>query len=127
MKENSSIKMILRNKKKNFSTTSVICKNPLTQLKGLMFSTPLKKDQSILIKFKKERYIPIHMLFVFFPIDAVWLDSNNKILHIERNIKPFTPLIDPKKKAVSVLETPKNITKNLKVGDKLSTEQPLYL
>ena len=117
----------LKNKKRKFSTTSVICSNPLTQIKGLMFSIPLRKDQSIIIKFNRERYIPIHMLFVFFPIDAVWLDSNNKIIHIERNIKPFTPLINPKKKAVAVLETPKNITKNLKVGDKLSTEQPLYL
>ena len=122
MRKNSSIKMILKNKKRKFSTISVICSNPLSQIKGLMFSPPLKQDQSILIKFKKERHIPIHMLFVFFPIDAIWLDPNNKIIHIERNIKPFTPLIDPKKKAIAVLETPKDATKNLKIGDRLSTK-----
>ncbi len=112
--------MILTNIQRKFKTQCKICSTPQTQARGLMFSKKLKTDQSVLLKFSKERNIPIHMFFVFFPIDAVWLNKDYKIVHIERNIKPFNPLINPKKQAIAVLETNKNITKNLKIGDKLT-------
>jgi len=89
-------------------------------MKGLMFAPPLKKNQSVLLKFNKEKNIPIHMFFVFFPIDALWIDSNYKIVYIQRDIKPFTSHIDPKTSAIAVLETAQNQTKNLRIGDKLS-------
>ncbi|MBT6045122.1 DUF192 domain-containing protein [Candidatus Woesearchaeota archaeon] len=112
--------MILRNKKRNFKTKSRICYTPQSQAKGLMFSKKLEQNKSILIKFSKEKNIPIHMFFVFFPIDAVWINKDYKIVHIERNIKPFRPLINPNKPSIAVLETQKNATKNLKIGDKLT-------
>lgn len=85
-------------------------------MKGLMFTKKLKNNQSILLKFKEEKNIPIHMFFVFYPIDAIWINSNNQIVHIARDIKPFT-LVDPKVEAIAILETAKNTTKNLKLGD----------
>ncbi len=112
--------MILSNKKRNFKTESRICSTARSQAKGLMFSKKLKQNKSLLIKFSKEKNIPIHMFFVFFPIDAVWINKNYKIVHIERNIKPFKTLINPNKPAIAVLETTKNATKNLKIGDKLT-------
>ena len=112
--------MILINKKRKFKTNYKLCDTTKTQAKGLMFSKKLKANKSALLKFSKEQNIPIHMFFVFFPIDAVWLNKDYKIVHIERNIKPFNPLINPKKQAIAVLETNKNATKNLKIGDKLT-------
>ncbi len=112
----------LTNEKRKFSTTAVNCCTILTQVKGLMFTPPLRKDHAIIIKFKKEKNIPIHMFFVFYPIDAVWLDKEYKIVHIERNIRPFTPLINPNVKARAILETEKYATANLKVGDKLTAK-----
>jgi len=109
----------LKNKKRNFSTNSKIHSNIFSQAHGLMFTKPLKLNQSILIKFKKEKQEAIHMFFVFYPIDAVWLNQDYKIVHIERNIRPFTSLVDPKKKAIAILETQKEATINLRVGDKL--------
>lgn len=114
--------MILRNKEKKFKTESRICSTPSSQARGLMFSKKLKQDESILIKFSKEKNIPIHMFFVFFPIDAVWITKDHKVVHIERNIKPFRPLINPNKPAIAVLETQKNATKNLRIGDKLTND-----
>tara|TARA_Y100000310_G_C20644970_1_gene796029 strand:- start:103 stop:456 length:354 start_codon:yes stop_codon:yes gene_type:complete len=102
-----------------FSTTSKVLDFPLGAIKGLMFSKKPKPSQSVLLKFPKEKIYPIHMLFVFFPIDAIWINSKHQIVHIERNIKPFTPHINPKTKASYILETTKNATKNLKIGDKL--------
>ncbi len=110
----------LENRKRNFKTTAVICSSLLTQIKGLMFTPPLKNHQSIIIKFKAERNIPIHMMFVFYPIDAVWLDKDLKIVHMARNIKPFFSYINPNKPAIAVLETRSNITRNLKIGDFLT-------
>jgi uncharacterized membrane protein (UPF0127 family) len=109
--------MIIKNKK--FSTNARVHNNFFSQLKGLMFSKKLKPNQSILLKFKKEKIMPIHMFFVFQSIDAVWINSKNIIVHIERNIKPFTPLITPNLPATSILETSNNATKNLKLKDKL--------
>ncbi len=120
MKENSNTKMILTNKERNFKTTTKLHTTLLKQIKGLMFSKPLKNNQSILLKFNQEKNLPIHMIFVFFSIDAVWINKNNKIVKIIRNIKPFTPNINPKTKAISILETKKHATLNLKVGDKLT-------
>lgn len=107
-------------KAEKFSTTSKILNFPLGTIKGLMFSKKLKSSHSVLLKFPKEKIYPIHMLFVFFPIDAVWINSKHQIVHIKRNIKPFTPHINPKTKANYILETNKNATKNLKLKHKLT-------
>ncbi len=109
--------MIIKNNK--FSTNAKVYKNLLT-LKGLMFSKKLKTNTSILLKFKKERIIPIHMLFVFQSIDAVWINSKGSVVYIKRNIKPFTPNIKPAAPAIAILETQKNATKALKIGDRLT-------
>ena len=103
-----------------FSTTSKVLNFPLGAIKGLMFSKKPKPSHSVLLKFQKEKIYPIHMFFVFFPIDAVWINSQQEIVHIKRNIKPFTPHINPKTKATYILETNKNATKNLKLKHKLT-------
>ena len=117
--------MILTNKKRNFKTNAKVYSSFLGHIKGLMFSKQLKQNHSILLKFKKEKNQPIHMFFVFFPIDAVWINKSNKIVHIQRNIKPFNPLVNPQKRATAILETKNNATKQLKIGDKLQTTNTL--
>lgn len=47
----------------------------------------------------------IHMFFMRFAIDAVFIDSNNKIVYIEKNIKPWR-VSKIVKNARSVLELP---------------------
>ena len=90
-------------------------------LRGLMFSKKLKKNESIILDALKESKSGtiVHMFFVFFSIDAVWLDSKLRIVDIKRNIKPFTPFVMPKKKARYVLEMSKNGSKDLKIGEKI--------
>ena len=116
--------MIIKNKK--FSTNARINNTFFSQFKGLMFSKKLKPNQSVLLKFNKEKIIPIHMFFVFQSIDAIWINSKNQIVHIERNIKPFTPLITSKFPATAILETSNNATKKLKIKDTLSFHPHLY-
>ena len=58
----------------------------------------------------------LHTLFVFYPIDIIFLDDKKKVIEIKRNIKPFTLKITPKKPAKYVLEAKSGNTKNIKIG-----------
>ena len=55
------------------SEKEVVCRNFFTQMLGLM--NKLGKTNLIMI-FKKERKVNLHMFFVFYPIDVLILDEN---------------------------------------------------
>ena len=78
---------------------------------GLRFSKRLKKDEGIILKLPREIEIRLSMLFVFFPITALWVDKSNIITHIE-HLKPFT--YSKKKKALYIAEV--NLTNKYKIG-----------
>ncbi len=82
-----------------------------------MFSKP----KTLIFDFGKEKIIPLHMLFVFFPIDVLFLDKNKKVAEIKENFKPFS-FYNPKNKARYIIELPFNTIKNsgTKSGDKIS-------
>ena len=67
--------------------------------RGLMFS----KRKNIMFVFDKEQIISLHMWFVFFPIDVIFLDKNRKVVEIKENFRPFT-FYKSKKKAKYVIE-----------------------
>ena len=47
----------------------------------------------------------IHTFFISFPIDATFLDKNNNIVKVVRNIRPWRLLVWGGWRAVKVLET----------------------
>lgn len=71
-----------------------------------MFFRKLKKGEALVLINNEESIVDtaIHTFFVFFPIDVVWLDKNKKIVDFRKNIRPFTPLVVPKKSAKYVVE-----------------------
>lgn len=79
-----------------------------------MFSSP----KTLVFEFSKEKIAPLHMFFVFFTIDVIFLDKNKKIVEIKENFRPFT-FYNPKNKAKYVLELEKGIIKRTssKIGD----------
>lgn len=87
------------------SSSSVICQECLYgdslafRLKGLLGRESLGDEEGILLKPCNS----IHMFFMKFAIDAIFLDKNNRILHIAHSIRPWrlSALIFG---AVSVLE-----------------------
>lgn len=79
-----------------------ICKSLFSKCLGLMFSKP----KPVLLVNSKESRTGIHMFFVFFPLDIIWLDSNYKIIDFRKNVKPFSGFYYPKKPAKYVLEMP---------------------
>ena len=87
--------------------------------KGLMFSRRLKKGCALVLVNDGESVLEtaIHMLFVFFAIDVVWLDSGLKVVDKRENIRAFTPFIAPREPAKYVLELPKNTARHINKGD----------
>jgi uncharacterized membrane protein (UPF0127 family) len=79
------------------------CLTPAEQAKGLMFSWALH-DKCLIFSFGALTVPTFHMLFVFFPIDMIFLDDNKRIIHLRSNVAPFTPLIRPPRPARYVIE-----------------------
>ena len=59
----------------------------------------------------------IHTFFMLESIDVLLLDQDNRILKINRNIRPNKILIFNNKKRTNILELPNNSSLNLKVND----------
>jgi len=89
------------------------------RFKGLRFSFPLRKGEACLFVLPKESrfFSGVDMLFVFFPLDIVWLDSNKKVVDF-RKMKPFCGVAYPKRKAKYVIEFPAG-EGEFKIGEKL--------
>lgn len=112
---------MLRNitRKTTFSRKTKHCNNIFSKGLGLMFSK--KTNIALVFDFKKEKIISLHMLFVFYSIDVIFLNKDRKVVEIKENFKPFTFYM-PKNKAKYIVELPTGFVKKseTKVGDKLS-------
>ncbi|MFP4403747.1 MAG: DUF192 domain-containing protein [Candidatus Woesearchaeota archaeon] len=108
--------MKIINKTKNYIISNNCIKYNSILLKaiGLMFS----KKKDLLFFFKKEQIIPLHMFFVFFTIDVLFVDKNYKIVEIKKNFKPFS-YYKPKNPAKYIIEISKKKLKNTKINDLL--------
>ena len=69
--------------------------------RGLIGTKSLAPNEGLLI----EKCNAIHMCFMSFPIDAYFLDKNNKVVKTVRNIKPWRLFVWGGWHAEKVLET----------------------
>ncbi len=77
------------------------------------------KKRILVFEFDKEKYHSLHMFFVFFPIDVIFLDKNKRVVEIKKNFKPFT-IYNSKKKAKYIIEIPAGrIQDKVNIGDKV--------
>ena len=81
------------------------------KLLGLMWQTNI--DYGLLITNCKS----IHTYFMKENIDILLLDKHNRILMINRNIKPNKIIIFHTKKRTNILELPSNSSLNLNIND----------
>jgi uncharacterized protein len=63
----------------------LLAETPLTRLKGLLGRRELPRGEGLLLRPASS----IHMLFMRFPIDAVWLDGNLKVLKVSPEVAPW--------------------------------------
>ena len=66
-------------------------------------SSSAVRDKAMVLVFKREKTVSLHMFFVFYPVDVIFLDRAKKVIEIKMNFKPFTIYV-PKKKAQYVIE-----------------------
>jgi len=90
------------------------------RMKGLLGRDCLSADESILLR----PCTQIHMFFMRFPIDAVFLDTDNQILHIEHSIQPWG-ISKWVRKSAAVLECQAGSCEagDLSVGDQIQFEE----
>lgn len=93
-------------------------KSPISKAIGLMFSM---NPKNLVFIFKKEKIVPLHMFFVIFPIDVLFLDKNKKVVDLKENFRPFTSYT-PRAKSKYVIELPKGVIKktNTRINDTIS-------
>ena len=136
--ELNRFKMPIKNltKKEVISNHYKLCDNILSKFMGLMFSKPEKikdflgpensknflgkQNNALIFKFNKEKTIELHMLFVFYPIDVLFLNKNKVVVDKKEDFKPFT-FYKSKKKAMYAIELPNGVVRKTKteIGDKI--------
>ena len=99
----------------------VVAENHWQKMKGLMFEDPNMFDYALVFCLPRESIAnaSIHMLFVFFPIDIVYLNKSKKVVDLAKNLQPFSLGYVPKKPSKFFVELPAGKSRGIKVGDKL--------
>ena len=91
---------------------AIICSSLASKIIGLMFSS----KKTLVFAFERDEHIPLHTLFVFFPIHVFYLDKDKKVIETKTNFKPFS-FYNPKFKARYVVEVSER--SSFKIGDVL--------
>ncbi|MFZ2957770.1 MAG: DUF192 domain-containing protein [Candidatus Ozemobacteraceae bacterium] len=73
-----------------------------SRLRGLMFRSELPQGEGLMI----EDCNSIHMMFMRFPIDALFLDASNTVVGVYHHLRPWIGLSGWHRSAVRVLELP---------------------
>jgi len=63
----------------------LLAETPLTRLRGLLGRAGLERGEGLYLRPASS----IHMWFMRFPIDAVFLDREDRVLRIVRELKPW--------------------------------------
>ncbi len=118
------MKLVNRSKGFTISDDSNIADSLLLRVLGLMLSKP----RDLVLISSKEDVVSsrIHMLFMRFPIDVIWLNSGKRVVDLHRNIKPFNPLkpdtwriYGPRSPARYVVELGEGELGTTEIGDEL--------
>lgn len=94
------------------------CSSFICRLRGLTFRRNLDKDQGLLLVESTEGRLQtaIHMVFVFFPIGAVWINDRGEVVDA-RLAKPWVSFIIPAEPARYVLEIHPDRLAEFQIGD----------
>ena len=82
---------------------------------GLMFRPDIHEDEALIFYNAPS----IHMFFMRFPIDVLFLDSNKRIIRICDMLRPWKAVYCPPAHITIELPAQRAAEKSLKVGDNL--------
>ena len=92
-----------------YNVTIAIASTDEQRIRGLSGSEKLNENQGMLFLFDKPSKQGFWMNKMNYPIDIVWLDTNNKVVHIEKQLEPCKlflacPVYNPQVDALYVIE-----------------------
>jgi uncharacterized protein len=94
----------------------LLAETPLTRLRGLLGRAGLERGEGLLLRPASS----IHMWFMRFPIDAVFLDPEERVLRVVEHLAPWRMAGCRGAKAVVELPAGEAGRVGLAVGDRLS-------
>ena len=92
-----------------FKVILAIASSDEQRIKGLSGSEKLDESEGMLFLFDKPSKQGFWMKEMNYPIDIIWLDSNNTVIHIKKNLEPckiffVCPIYNPPSDALNVIE-----------------------
>ncbi|MFP8952448.1 DUF192 domain-containing protein [Natrialbaceae archaeon A-arb3/5] len=90
----------------------------LSQTRGLMFRRSIPDEYALVFRFGSTKSRDVHMLFVPFPIDVVWL-VDGVVQRVER-LRPWLGFA--REKADTIVELPAGAATAVEPGDRLVFE-----
>jgi uncharacterized membrane protein (UPF0127 family) len=80
------------------------------QTRGLSIKNAIQSNEGMLFPYETPRILSFWMKDMKFPIDIIWLSADKRVVHIEENLQPCSPLLPcpsyaPDVPAQFVLET----------------------
>ena len=96
------------------------CSSRLCRLRGLQFRRRLAPGEALILVKAKDSIAnsSIHMLFVFFPIAAIWINSAGRVTSAQL-ARPWRPYYGSTEPACYVLETSPSLLERIQVGDEV--------
>ena len=96
------------------------CQSFCCRGRGLMFRRHLPDDEGLLFVYRRAtvRDAAIHMFFVLFPIAAVWLDDDGRVISAKL-ARPWRPFYAPARPARYLIEARPALLDRVAVGDQL--------
>lgn len=107
-----------------------IADTPERQQRGYMFRTEVRDGEGMVFLFAQPDFHPFWMKNTLVPLDIIWMDRENTVIHIEANTPPCKqdpcPNYGAMRKAATVLEVRAGTAaaQGLKTGDRLRITIP---
>jgi uncharacterized protein len=92
-----------------------LAETPLTRLKGLLGRHELPRGEGLLLRPASS----IHTFFMRFPIDAVWLDRELRVVGVTHDLRPWRAASQRGAKAVLELPAGEAAARGVEAGEHL--------
>jgi uncharacterized membrane protein (UPF0127 family) len=97
------------------ATHLVVADHFWARFRGLMLRRELPAREGLLIR----PGTSIHMMFMRFPIDAIFCDKDNRVTSVAHGLRPWIGLASGKKGAKYVIELPDGAAVNVAAGHQM--------
>lgn len=99
--------------RRTLATTVDVADSLFSQARGLMFRRSIPDDYALVFRFSSAKKRDIHMLFVPFPLDVLWLDGDT-VAHVAR-LKPWRGFA--RERGDRIIELPAGAAAEVAEGD----------